>query len=115
MTITVDPTATVQEEQSVELGVQNGVTKTVHRIRKNGALRFKNRLNSEPLTIAAAGHAAPFLIPGVAGPQSGFVVPGGTNMTVMVSNALNVGDQFSYSARIGNSNPEDPIIIIDRH
>jgi hypothetical protein len=114
MTITVDPTATLQDDLSVELGVHNGATKTVLRIRKNGTLKFKNKHNPSALTITSEDSPAPFLVPGVGGAQSQFVVPAGENMTVTVSGAYEVGDQFAYKAQIGSTTPEDPIVIVDR-
>lgn len=114
MTVTVDPTATLDDDLSVELGVHNGVTKTVIRIRKNGTLKFKNKLNADPLTIHSGANPPPFLVPGVGGAQAQFVVPAGENMTVTVSGAYEIGHQFAYSAKVGDSTPEDPIVIVDR-
>lgn len=114
MTVTVDPTATLDDDMAVELGVHDGVTKTVIRIRKHGTLKFKNKLNDHPLTIHSGANPHPFLVPGIGGAQPGFVVPAGQNMTVTVSGTYEVGHQFTYSAKVGDSTPEDPIVIVDR-
>lgn len=114
MAIEVDPAATLQENPLVELGVHNNVTKIVFRIRRNGTLKFKNQLNPDPLTIASAAIPPPFLVPGVAGPQAQFVVPAGQNLTVQVSGAYGIGQFFAYTSQVGNSAPEDPIVIVDR-
>ena len=45
MTITVDPTATVLDELSVELGVHEGKTKTVHRIRRTARSSSRTSIN----------------------------------------------------------------------
>ena len=114
MTITVDPAVTLQDNLTVELGVDNGMTKTVIRIRKNGTIKFKNKHNASTLTIASQASPPPFLVPGVGGAQSQFVVPAGEDLTVTIAADYDVGDQFSYTSQVGNSTPEDPIVIVDR-
>jgi hypothetical protein len=114
MTITVDPTATVLDELSVELGVHEGKTKTIHRIRRYGTLKFKNKHQSDSLTIESEDDPPPFLVPGIGGAQSQFVVEASSNLTVTVSGEYDVGDKFAYSAKIGDSDAEDPVVIVDR-
>lgn len=118
MTITVDPAVTLHDNLTVELGVHNGMTKTVIRVRKNGTIKFKNKHNTSALTITATPTVppspAPFLVPGIGGAQMQFTVEAGDDLTVTISPEYNVGDQFSYKAQVGDSTPEDPIVIVDR-
>lgn len=114
MTITVDPEETLLDNPSVELGVHNGMTKTVIRIRKKGTIKFKNKHSTSTLTIASPNNPPPFLVPGVSGPQSQFVVPPKDHLTVTISGAYDVGSHFTYTAQVGDSTPEDPVVIVDR-
>ena len=100
---------------SIELAVEEGMTKTVHRVKKNGTLKFENGSKDKPLTIRSTARRPPFVLPGCADPQSEFEVPPGTPRIVNVSGAYGLGDYFTYKAQIEGSDPEDPIVIIDRH
>jgi hypothetical protein len=97
---------------TIEVGVEREQTKTVHRVKKDGQIRFK-KSKGLVLTIESPAPDPPFLVPGFAAPQSRFTVTG-SELIVGVSNKYDVGSAFTYAAQIDDSAPEDPIVIIER-
>jgi hypothetical protein len=96
----------------IALEVHNGMTKTVHKIKQNGWLKFRNKSPDKTLTITSANEP-PFLVPGQPGPQSGFVVQPNSHLNVQVASTYGIGDSFAYTAQIEGSTAEDPIVIVD--
>ncbi len=106
-----EPTAA---DLTIELSVHEGMTKTTLRIRERGLLKFHNKSLDQSLRIESADKPPPFMLEGCTEPQSGFDVSPKGHRTVTVSSAYVVEKKFTYTARIGDSIPEDPIVIIDR-
>lgn len=102
-------------ELTIELAVEFGQTKTVHRVKRRGTLKFKNGSKNKSLAIKSPAPVAPFVVPGYPGPVSEFTVPRNSSMNVTISEAYDIGASFTYTAQIEDSLPEDPIVIIDRH
>ena len=109
-----DPAEPEVTDLSLELAVHKGMTKTVHRIKERGSLKFRNKSKDKILTIASEDDPPPFMVAGCANPQSTFDVPKNDSRTVTIASAYVVGTQFAYTATIDGSLPEDPIVIIDR-
>ncbi|HET8690779.1 MAG TPA: hypothetical protein VFM30_01465 [Steroidobacteraceae bacterium] len=99
---------------SVELAVESGQTKSVLRIRKGGAFKFRNASETETLTISSPAAEPPFVLDGCSTGVSSFDVPPHGSRTVTISEAYDDGASFSYSAQIEGSMAEDPIVIIER-
>jgi len=97
---------------TIEVGVEREQTKTVHRVKKGGQIKFK-KLKGRVLTIESPAPVPPFLVDGFPAPQSRFTVTG-SELTVGVANYYDVGSAFTYAAQIDDSAPEDPIVIIER-
>ena len=100
------------DDLNLEVTVRDGKTMTRHRIGKCGTLTFRN-LADEPLMIATSSGQPPFRESGCDAPVSAFTVAPGTTKSVRISDEYKA-EEFVYSARIGDAEPEDPIIIIDR-
>lgn len=109
-----DPAEPEATDLSLELEVHKGMTKTSHRVKEHATLKFRNKSKVDVLRIESEDDPPPFMVSGCANPQSGFNVPKNDHKFVNVSSAYVVGMQFTYTARIGDSRPEDPIVIIDR-
>lgn len=101
-------------EVSIEVAVESGQTKTVHRVKKGGSLKFKNGSKNKILTIKSPAPQPPFMVTGCADPVSEFTVERDSKKSVAISDAYDVGDMFTYTATIEDSSPEDPIVIIER-
>ena len=96
-----------------DLTVVNGKTMTRHHAGERGILTFLND-SDQPLVITCTSGQEPFLAGGCGDPVATFTVPAGGTKSVRIAEAVAFGQSFVYSARIGNSEPEDPIIILDR-
>ena len=94
--------------------VESGQTKTVHRVKKGGSLKFKNGSKNKILTIQSPAPQPPLMVTGCADPVSEFTVESDSKKSVTISDAYDVGDMFTYTATIEDSSPEDPIVIIER-
>lgn len=114
MSMSDDPAEPEVTDLSLELMVHNGMTKSVLKIKERGSLKFRNKSRDNTLRIASNDDPPPFMVPGYADAQSGFDVLKNSHLIVTVSSSYVVGMQFAYTARIGDSLPEDPIVIIDR-
>lgn len=99
---------------TVELAVELGQTKTVHRIKKGGAFKVRNGSPDATLTIASPAPEPPFVLSGCTSGVSSFVVDPRSSKTVTISEAYDEGASFTYTAQIEGSQPEDPIVIIER-
>jgi hypothetical protein len=99
---------------TIELAVASGQTKTVHRIKQGGSIKFKNGSQTGILTIASPAAEAPFVPPDCVNAVSSFEVGPGAGRTVTISEAYEVGASFTYTAQIEGSLQEDPIVIIER-
>lgn len=114
MTTPPDPGDGSPVELNIELAVDSGQTKTVHRLKLGGALRFKNGSATMALTIASPAEAPPFILPDCPTAVSSFTVPPAGSRTVTISEAYGDRASFTYTARIEGSLQEDPIVIIER-
>jgi hypothetical protein len=103
-----------QVDLSVELAIESGQTKSVLRIRKGGALGFRNASETGMLTITSPAAEPPFVLDGCDSGVSSFNVDPHSSRTVTISDAYDDGASFSYSAQIEGSLAEDPIVIIER-
>ncbi len=109
MPINGDP---VPGDLTLEVTVQDRKTMTQHRIGKCGTLTFRN-LADQPLVITSSSAQPPFRESGCDAAVSTFIVAPCATKSVRISDEYEA-DKFVYSARIGDSEPEDPIVIIDR-
>lgn len=114
--MTLTPEETTAEERTtrdrnIHVDVRNGKTMTRHRMGYLGELRFRN-WSSEPLVITATT-GQPFKESGCNDAVGELTIPPNGEKTVTIHEAYGA-EEFSYSARIGASEPEDPIVIIDR-
>jgi hypothetical protein len=98
---------------ALDLTVRDGKTMTRHHAGERSILTFHND-SEEPLVITCTSDQTPFLDGGCGNPVASFTVPAGGTKAVRISDDVEFGESFVYSARIGNSEAEDPIIIIDR-
>jgi len=114
MPVPTDPGDPGLVDLTIELAVESGQTKTVHRIRKGGAFRVKNHSPDKILTIASPAAEPPFVPSGYTNAVSSFDVDAHDSKTVTISEAYDVGASFTYTAQIEGSQPEDPIVIIER-
>jgi hypothetical protein len=96
---------------TVEVGVRHGKTMTQHHLDEEGTLTFHNA-SDEPLVISAAS-GAPFKEEGCGDAVSELSVPPRGNRIVRVAPGFRA-EEFIYSARIGDAEPEDPVVILDR-
>jgi len=79
---------------------------------EDGILTFTNG-SSEPLVISCMSHAEPFQEEGCPDAVATFTVAGNSAKSVRLHPDFNAAS-FTYSARIGNTEAEDPIVIVDR-
>jgi hypothetical protein len=99
---------------TIDVTVHEGKTMTRHHVGERSILTFHND-SGEPLVITCTSGQSPFLDGGCGSATAEFTVPAGGSKAVRIAETISRGDSFVYSARIGNSEPEDPIIILDRH
>lgn len=92
--------------------VRDGKTMTQHRMGAEGTLSIRNE-SDEPLVITCVSGGEPFLEEGCSGPAAQFTVPGGGTKVVRIARGFD-DEAFAYSAQVGDSEPEDPIVILDR-
>jgi len=105
----VDPAAA---GLSLVIEERGGKTMTRHRMGADGILTFRNA-SAEPLVITCRSHAEPFLEEGCSTAVGSFTVSGNGVKSVRIAPDFDQ-DSFTYSARIGDHEPEDPIVIVDR-
>ena len=98
---------------SIEVAEHQGKTMTVHRIKQNGKLMFRNK-SRQPLTISSAAADPPFVPEGCSSAVSSFIVQPDDKVTVIIAPAYVVGWKFTYQAQIEGAAAEDPIVIVDR-
>jgi len=118
MTTSDPPESRDSDPVTIELKVANGKTMTVHRIRRGGTIDFLNDDDCDKLTIIATvpgDKPPPFIVPKEPKPVSRFEVDPNTKLPVKINRAYEKGDFFHYSAQIGTSTREDPIVIIDKN
>lgn len=96
----------------VWVAVRNGKTMTQYRVGERGALTFRN-LSDQPLVISSPS-GAPFQEQDCGDPVSTLTIPPGSEKVVRISKDY-CEKEFLYSAQIGAAEPEDPVVIIDRH
>ncbi len=109
MPITGDPTTA---GLSLTLQVSGIKTMTQHRMGEDGILTFKNE-SADPLVITCMSHAEPFQEEGCSDAVGTFSVAGNSAKSVRLHPDFNAAS-FTYSAKIGNTQAEDPIVIVDR-
>ena len=107
------PGAPHPADLNIDLAVRDGKTMTVHHARLDGTLQFMNTENA-PLVITSSSEYPPFIEDGCSDAVAEITVPPQSGKTVRLSGRYGLNSSFTYSARIGDSEPEDPIIIIDR-
>ena len=100
-----------EADLEVWVDVRNGRTMTQYRIGEQGQLTFRN-LSKQPLVISSPS-GEPFQEEGCAGPVSTFTVDPGSRKVVAISRKYDA-TEFLYTAQIGEAEPEDPVVIIDR-
>ena len=98
---------------TIEVAVRDGKTMTRRSMRLSGTLAFVNSAD-EPLVITSTSGEPPFVEEGCSKPAARIVIPARTEKVVRLSEAYGWMDDFTYAAQIGDSEPEDPIVIIDR-
>jgi hypothetical protein len=113
MSVMEDPEPLAPTNITIALEVHDGMTKTVHRIKENGELKFRNKSKQNILTITSDNKPAPFMVEGLKDPQSTFTVPADDKVTVRVASEYVFGTRFTYKAQIDGSEAEDPIVIVD--
>jgi hypothetical protein len=94
--------------------VHNGTTKMSYRIKERGTLKFKNKSPDKILRIKSDAKRPPFDVPDNSKPQWEFTVDPKSSLSVDIDDAYVHGDCFTYSSQIGESTPDDPIVIIER-
>jgi hypothetical protein len=114
MPVPADPGEPGLVDLTIELAVEFGQTKTVHRIKKNGTLKVRNGSQDATLTIASPAPEPPFVLSGCTNGVSSFIVDPRSSKTVTISDAYDEGASFTYTAQIEGSQQEDPIVIIER-
>ncbi len=97
----------------IDVTVLNGKTMTRHHIGERGILTFHND-SEQSLVITCTSGQSPFLDGGCGNPTNEFSVPAGGSKSIRIADTVDFGQSFVYSAKIGNSEPEDPIVIVDR-
>lgn len=97
--------------RTIHVDDRGGKTMTRHRMGYQGVLKFRN-WSDKPLVITASA-CQPFKLPGCSDAAAEFTVPPETELSVTIHECFSA-DEFAYSARIADSEPEDPIVIIDR-
>ena len=96
---------------TVEVSVRNGKTMTQYRLGEDDTLTFRNA-SDEPLVISAAS-GSPFQEQGCNSAVAELSIPPGGDKTVRVAPGF-CEDEFVYSAQVGDADPEDPVVILDR-
>ena len=109
MSMTGDPK---DADLTLAVTVRDGKTMTQHRMGAEGTLSFRND-SGEPLVVTCMTDDEPFLEEGCSGAVAEFTVPPNGTKVVRISEGFG-GDSFVYSAQIGDADPEDPIVILDR-
>jgi hypothetical protein len=97
----------------IDLTVRNGKTMTRHHVGERSILTFHND-SDQTLVITCTSNQSPFLDGGCGNPTDEFSVPAGGSKAVRIADTIAFGQSFVYSARIGNTEAEDPIVIVDR-
>ena len=105
-----DPPPTIL---SFALEVQEGVTKNSFIISEGGWLRIRNKSPDRLLRIQTKDRP-PFYVQGIVEPQAGFTVRPGQTVNVKINAAYTDGMRFTYISQIEGSEPDDPIVIIER-
>ena len=101
----------IRANRAIDVDVRLGKTMTRHRMGYLGKLRFSNP-SQWPLVVKAAA-GSPFRVPDCGDARGTFTVPAGGSLEVGIHPDFG-GNEVVYSAKIGDYEPEDPIIIIDR-
>ena len=111
----VEPAAT---SLSFAYRVHGKMTKEVFKIKQDGRLKIENQSPDHNLRIEAQEieekKGPPFEVPGISTPQLGFTVPPKSKIEVKIAGAYTEGDEFTFQSRIGESQVNDPIVIIER-
>ncbi len=98
---------------TIDLTVREGKTMTRHHVGERSILTFHND-SDEALVISCTSGQTPFLDGGCGTATAEFAVPAGGTKAVRIADSVTWGDSFVYSARIGDAEAEDPIVILDR-
>ena len=98
---------------TIDVTVRDNKTMTRHHVGRRGIIAFHND-SEESLVITCTSGESPFLDGGCGNPVSTFSVPAGGTKAVRIVDTLQEGQSFVYSAKIGNSEAEDPVVIVDR-
>lgn len=98
---------------TIDVTVRDGKTMTRHHVGERSIITFHNDSN-QALVVTCTSGQAPFLDGGCGDATAEFAVPAGGAKAVRIAESVAWGESFVYSARIGDSDAEDPIIILDR-
>lgn len=98
---------------TIEVTVRENKTYTQHRLTEGRSLTFRNT-EQQPLVISTASTRPPFIEEGCSESVRTITVAPGSEKRVRIDPSYGEGSWFKYSARIGDAEPEDPIVIIDR-
>ncbi|HEU4517268.1 MAG TPA: hypothetical protein VFR77_08195 [Steroidobacteraceae bacterium] len=96
--------------------IHDGQTKVSFRIKEGGMLKFKNKSLKENLVITSGATLEPFDDDDDDGTPSKSSVTVGKDSEkgVRIDKRYVAGTCFTFSSRIGQSQEEDPIVIIER-
>ena len=106
-----EPAATML---SFDYVVHEGVTKEVFRLKQHGKLKLKNKSSDKILRIEAKAEKPPFVVPDNPTAQSELIVPPNSTIEVTIARNYEPGDSFIFRSQIDGSDPNDPIVIIER-
>ena len=98
----------------IDYEVHDGKTKMSFRIKEGGTLKFKNKSADRILRIKSDARLPPFDVPEHPEPRWEFTVDPKDDLDVTIDAAYVAGSCFTYSSQIGDSDAEDPIVIIER-
>lgn len=108
--MTVEREGTATEDLRIEVNVRNSRTMTQFRLRKSRKLTFRNA-SMEGSLVVKPKRGSPFVDNCGATLDQVTVAPG-CEVTVGIDPSFK-GNEFLYSAQIGNNEKEDPIVILE--
>jgi hypothetical protein len=99
---------------TIVVDVRDNQTMSSYRIPKSDKLIFKNASTTDELVITLKGNGDSHPICENNQPiQASLTVAAGASKTVRICDDFD-GREFLYTARIGQAEPEDPIVIIEK-
>ena len=98
---------------TIVIDVRDNQTMSSYKIPKSGKLTFKNSSTTDALVISAKGDNALPICENNQPIPPPLTIAAGTSKTVRICDTFN-GQEFLYTAQIGQAAAEDPIVIIER-